>query len=418
MNDAHFVADPYDYPLTGKFWLDHTDLTIKESPLSFKDNYSNLLDFSHAQVRDFRMAVIDEVIERNSGHMDGFELDFTRTHIFFPKGKADAGAPLMTAFVRQVRRKLDALAKQQGRPMHLFVRIPPSEESCKFAGLDVPVWIKEGLVNLVSPGQIMTLAQDMPIQNITKLAHEYGVQMYPSLYPRTSYRVPLDPSAADLGMKAEMNRDVRVSEALAAAANYRNMGVDGFYLFNYYGYPHPETMHTLVAGLHAYRQNFNDKVFAATKTYFFDDLQPSYSYVKQLPKKVERAAIFSVLVGELPQDAPFSVKTCVLRLGLKAGTGPVSELKLNGHVLTGYTESIHPKLSKGKALPDDLAERSLIYPINNLNFLKRGQNDIQVQVDGITVTDLEIGYAHFNNLFKITFGTQVPKLNSMTNEMK
>jgi hypothetical protein len=411
MNDSHFVTDPYHYPLTGQFWLDHTNLTIKESPFSWTENYNVLLDYRHEEVRNFRLAQITEVIERNGNHIDGFELDFTRTHVLFSKGQADEGAPLMTEFVRKVKSKLNALSKKQGRSMSLFVRIPSSEEACKLAGIDIHTWIKERLVNVVSPAQIMTLSQDMPIVNLTKLAHQYGVQMYPSLFPRTSFRVPLNPGAADLGMKDDISRDVSVAEALGAAANYRWMGADGLYLFNYYGFPHPQTMYPIVAGLNSNKENFSDKVFAVTKAYFSDNLLPTYSYVKQLPKKISDSTKFTLTIGEQPEKAPFSLSRCVLRLGVKGAGESMVKVKINGHVLNLVRDINHLMQNKGKALSEDMADRSLIYPINDLSHLQKGKNAIELIANDVTITDIEVGYTYDNNLFKIVIGSKPLILN-------
>ena len=120
MNDDHFMSDPYNYPLTGKFWLKNTKLTIKESPIVFSKDYGNLLNYEHEKVRNFRYSVVIEAIERNKDIIDGFELDFNRVQVFFPKGRADIGAPLMTDLVRKIRCRLDELSEEQNRPMYLF----------------------------------------------------------------------------------------------------------------------------------------------------------------------------------------------------------------------------------------------------------------------------------------------------------
>ena len=411
MNDSHFMADPYNYPLTGKFWLDNTDLIIKDSPVLFNKNYANLLDYTHEKVRNFRLAIFNEVVDRNKNNIDGFELDFNRVQVFFPKGKADAGAPLLTDLVRKIRRRLDEVSKEQGRPMYLFVRIPPSEEACKWAGLDIETWMKEGLVDLISPAQLMTLAHDMPIAELTKKAHKYNVQIYPSMYPRTSFRVPFIPSEAGLGMKGAIGRAVSLSEALGAAANYRWMGTDGFYLFNY-KFPHPDSLYVLVAALNQNKPDSRDKVFAVTKTYYNDDKEPSYAYVKQLPKTIKSTTTFNILIGELPQDSPFSVTTCALRLGLKNFRGIPEEVTLNGYKLSYLAESDHSKLNNGKPLQADMAERSLIYPINDLSNFKKGDNRIIIMANGAIITDIEIGYSYFNDLGKMMTGSQSALLNS------
>ena len=88
MNDDHFVFDPHEYPLTGQFWDKHQNLIIglDRSPILSQKMYGNLFDFSHKEVRDHRLAVIKEVIDRYGDISEGIELDFNRTQIFFPRG--------------------------------------------------------------------------------------------------------------------------------------------------------------------------------------------------------------------------------------------------------------------------------------------------------------------------------------------
>jgi len=198
MNDAHFMANPDQHSMTSEFWFKHRhEFTIKDSPWSFQPAYGNLLDYSHAPVRQLRLDTAFEVLDRNRDFVDGFELDFNRFQVFFPKGQAAAGAPLITEIVRRVRGRLDELAREQQRPMQLCVRVPPSLADCATAGLEVERWIREGWVDLVSPAQIMTLAGDMPINDLVMLARKHGVRIHPSLYPRTSWRLPFPPNGPD-----------------------------------------------------------------------------------------------------------------------------------------------------------------------------------------------------------------------------
>jgi hypothetical protein len=138
MNDAHFVANPEQHSMTSEFWFRHRDrYTIKESPLPFQKAYRNLLDFTHDAVRQLRLDTVYEALERNRDLVDGFELDFNRFQVFFPKGRATAGAPLITEMVRKVRVRLDELSRESQRPMHLLVRVPPSLPDCATAGLEI-----------------------------------------------------------------------------------------------------------------------------------------------------------------------------------------------------------------------------------------------------------------------------------------
>lgn len=409
MNDSHFIFKPFDYPLTGEFWMkNHDRLRIGDSPIRFRKGYENLLDFRHEEVRNYRLGVINEVIDRNQDLIDGFELDFNRVQVFFPEGKAAEGAPLLTDLVRQVRERLDTVSREQGRPLSLFVRIPPSLAACRWAGIDIQTWMKEGLVDLVSPAQLMTLAYEMPIRDLITEAHRYGVLVYPSLYPRNSWRAPVDFSLPNLGLEAAPDRSAVKAEVLAAAANYRAMGADGFYLFNFYGMeagsrPHPDWMHSLVAALSFPKPEAGPKTFGITKTYYYDDVEPSYAYVKQLPKTITGRHTFTVEVGQLPADTPFPLKGCVLRLGVKADSAVnPPEVTLNGSPLRPWKSLVAPT---GKKLPADAASHNVVYLIEDPTLLLRGPNEVRIVGEALTVTDLEIAFAHQNQLSRHLMGT-------------
>ena len=65
MNDAHFgqKVNPTENPWTGKFWMEHQNLAIGTT--KFKE-WGNefLLDFKHKEVRDYKLALAFESIDR------------------------------------------------------------------------------------------------------------------------------------------------------------------------------------------------------------------------------------------------------------------------------------------------------------------------------------------------------------------
>jgi hypothetical protein len=97
MNDAHFARTPDDHQLTGKFWLDHRDLAMK----------NNRFDFSHEKVRQFRLDQIFEALDRYGDVSSGVQLDFNRHAMFFPAGQEREKAHLITEMIAAVREKLD-----------------------------------------------------------------------------------------------------------------------------------------------------------------------------------------------------------------------------------------------------------------------------------------------------------------------
>jgi len=420
MNDAHFMASPETHAMTSEFWFQNRGrYLIGDSPLEFQPAYGNLLDYSHAAVRQLRLDTVDEVLARNRDIVDGFELDFNRFQVFFPKGRAAAGAPLITELVRQVRARLDVLARETGRPMHLFVRVPPSVADCTTAGLEIETWIRERLVDLVSPAQIMTLAWDMPIADLIALGKRHGVAVLPSLYPRTSWRLAFpDRTGADGYAGAKLSRDATLEEIRGAAAVYRGLGADGFYLFNFYNAfgsvrPHEEPLYRVLRDL-ARPENLEGqpKVFAVTKAYY-NDGPGSYAYGKALPARLGTGGVLrlSLPVAETPARSPFPLRTCELRVGWRGlPAGASVTLRLNGREILAGVPTVGARVSTRAVTGSaprarDAAEDYVHVAIADPAWLVAGANEVEIRVDGAgaatEVTDLEVRYAYQNDLEKL-----------------
>jgi hypothetical protein len=429
MNDAHFMTDPDGHSMTSEFWLKHRhEFTIKDSPLPFQPAYGNLLDYTHAAVRQLRLDTVFEVLARNRELIDGFELDFNRFQVFFPKGRAAAGAPLMTELVRRVRARLDELAAAERRPLALFVRVPPSLADCTFAGLDVSTWIREGLVDLVSPAQIMTLAGDMPIADLVALSRAHGVRLHPSLYPRTSWRVPFPAWGRDRYAGAAISRAANLDEIRGAAAAYRQLGVDGFYLFNFYNAfgssrPHEFPLYQVFRDL-ARPENLRGQpaTFAVTKSYYHDG-PGSYAYGKQLPARLAAdTPLRLTLPVALPDAAsPFPLRACELRLGLR-GVPDTATLRLTVNarefpaapLATGTLVKVASLVRSAPKRPD-LADVYLHVPLTPAD-LRAGENTVTVTLSAplpatAEVSDLEVRLEPLNHLETLWQRT-VPPLNA------
>lgn len=419
MNDAHFMVNPEQHSMTSEFWFKHRhEFTIKDSPLAFQPAYGNLLDFTHAAVRQLRLDTVFEVLARNHDLVDGFELDFNRFQVFFPKGRAAAGAPLITELVRRVRARLDELAQSEQRPLHLFVRVPPAAADCATAGLEIERWMREGLVDLVSPAQLMTLAGDMPIADLIALGKKHSVRVYPSLYPRSAWRLPFPPRSPDRYAGAKVSREATLEEIRGAAANYRAMGADGFYLFNFYNAfgsarPHDGRLHRVFHDL-ARPGNLLGQatVYAVTKSYYSDG-RGSYAYGKQLPAKLASGAALRVTldVAENPSAAPYPLQTCEVRVGFRAAHADAKvTITLNGQsIFDGSLASgnrfVTREIVKAAPKPPDQAAEYLHVPLATPALVNRGANVFAISVAGATqpveVTDLEIRYDYQNDLEKI-----------------
>ena len=419
MNDAHFMANPDAHAMTSEFWFKHRhEYTIKESPLAFQAAYGNLLDYTHAAVRQLRLDTVFEALARNRALVDGFELDFNRFQVFFPKGKATVGAPLITELVRHVRARLDELAVSEKRPMYLFVRVPPSVTDCTTAGLEVERWMREGLVDLVSPAQIMTLAGDMPIADLVALGKQHGVRVHASLYPRTAWRLPFPAAGENRYAGTAVGRNGTLEEIRGAAANYRAMGADGFYLFNFYNAfgaerPHDDRLNHVFRDL-ARTENLRGQsaVYAVTKSNYFDG-PGSYAYGKQLPTKLTPGVTSRIVlsIAENLSAGPFPLQACELRVGLRAvPEGATVAIALNGKPLfdgppTSGVRVVTKQLVKTPPRQPDQAEEYLHVALTAGLRPVRGANEFALTVAGaskpIEVTDLEVRYDYQNDLEKI-----------------
>jgi len=416
MNDAHFMVKPDEHSMTSEFWFKHRDrYTIKESPLPWQPAYGNLLDFTHEAVRQLRIDTVFEVLERNRDLVDGFELDFNRFQVFFPRGKAAAGAPLMTDLVRRVRTRLDHLAREVKRPLHLFVRVPPSLADCTTAGLDMERWMAERLVDLVSPAQIMTLAGDMPIADLVALGRKHGVAVQPSLYPRHSWRLPFPTGTGpDRYVGARLSRDANLEEIRGAAAAYRALGVEGFYLFNFYNAfgslrPHDDRLYRVFRDV-ARPENLagQAKVFAVTKSYY-NDGPGSYAYGKQLPAKLAVNGTLSLRLslGEEPAVVPFPRQASELRLGFRSLPADAAiAVSVNGRALFAGRPVLGTRFAvasvTGVAVRQrDAAEDYVHLSVPALPLLRRGENAVLVTLTGgsaaTELTDLELRCAYDND---------------------
>lgn len=326
MNDAHYCSDPLNYPLTGKFWMEHQDASIGASPVPGYEGYKYLLNFAREDVRAYRLGVIFEAMDRYADVMDGFELDFNRFQIFFPPGTAAQHAPLMTELLVRAREHLNGIAEKQKRPLKLIARVPPTLKNCAWSGLDIEEWMKRRLLDGIIPAQVMTLAHDMPIDEFVRLAKPAGCEVIGSLYGRSNYNWPFSAQHDIAAYKAEVSRTPTPPQFLGAALNQRFLGASGHQIYNLVFHAHPDIVKALVTqqGLRRY---------LVTQAYFHDR-DDTYEYRKQLPAPLDpgQATTLRLLIGESPSKA-----TAYLRLGLHGANQAYADTALtvrpNGYIL-------------------------------------------------------------------------------------
>jgi hypothetical protein len=216
MNDCHY-NDNMDHPFHGTFWRQYPEYWRQ----GCTGYYARCLDYARQEVRDYYQALIAETLNRYD--IDGLELDFMREPYLFSSGQEAAGAALLTAWIRDVRRRVTECAARRGHAIRLGIRVPSHPAAALGLGLDAPTWAREGLIDvLVVTPRWATLEFDLPISQWRELLGASKVTLAGGL--EILYRpCPGGPAAA-----------VSPELATGAAVSVLSRGADAVYLFNYF----------------------------------------------------------------------------------------------------------------------------------------------------------------------------------------
>ena len=207
MNDCHDspggwnVRDQYS-----QFKKAHPELLLGDA---VHPAFATGFDFAYPESRQNKFQVIEEVVRDYK--VAGIELDFLRHPAFFKPDEAFRHRHLMTGLVRRVRALLDDVGGSRGQAIRLAVRVPFTFELAKKLGLDLPVWIEEGLLDVMTAG--------------TPRGHELDLSMNESVDATRSKGVTL---LGQIGLYHPLK------QTRATALNYWKQGADGIYLFNWY----------------------------------------------------------------------------------------------------------------------------------------------------------------------------------------
>lgn len=205
------------------FLTNNPQWQIKDAKGSVAAKMSVHMDFTHAEVRNFVTSVAEHMLDQFD--LDGIELCF-RDREYFPDGVEEERAPLMTDFVRSVRDVLHTAGTTRGRNLMLGVRVYATLEICRAQGLDIPTWIKEGLINYVAPGDLMYMATNEPMEQFGELTRDTGCMFYPGMLPHNSAR----------RLRLLGGEPLNADQQRAVAQNYFAAGADGL---SFYNHPNP-----------------------------------------------------------------------------------------------------------------------------------------------------------------------------------
>ncbi len=236
-------------------------------------------DFAHPEVRAERFALIEETV--NNYDVDGFELDWAFEPYYFEDDEVEQNAPILTEYMRKIRRMVEGAAQARGRPIVLGARVLPTLDGNRGMGMDVPAWLQEGLLDFVVPNfyGYHHLDADFPFKWLVELARPTGCQVYPALQSRI---LGPDP-ALEHRVSPLMEYPAKHYHYYAGAAAYWARGADGIYL-PWFVYPHG-TNHQLLSEIHD-----PDLLREKTKHYAVRSSQEdaaSLGYTAPLPLKLK-----------------------------------------------------------------------------------------------------------------------------------
>ncbi len=291
--------------------------------------------FAHPEVREYVFNILQEVSTQYP--TDGVEMDFAAAPAaldwFFKPEETAENIPLMTDHVRQIS---EMVRRRKVNPGIIGARIFPTEAINMQRGLDVRTWLKEGLVDYVTPVFYVTLTHDpdMPIEWAIEAAHRYDASVYGFLQPdfRNEER-------------RFYTREYASQEMLrAAAANFIDKGVDGLYTWFL-----PWPFSTAERGFLCELGDF-DRLRKGNKHYYLrrrDKSADEVGYTAVLPVQVPYAQL-----GKL-HDIPFYVSD-----NIEAEAKNIHKIVLRMNIFDTVTDDNLTILLNGKSLASELCYRS------------------------------------------------------------
>ena len=155
MNDLHAVDqddsifhDPFFFKARENGWL--IGNTEYGRPMGTSGRIENVYDYSHAEVREWLLTYIEEIMMRYDVY--GYGLDFMRNIYCFDYLRAEPGyQEYMNDFMRRVRDIANRAGEKHGHDIKLLACVTHTVEDSFIYGFDVKTWAKESLVDIIVP---------------------------------------------------------------------------------------------------------------------------------------------------------------------------------------------------------------------------------------------------------------------------
>jgi len=220
MNDAHGRNDAAS-DLMSDFYYENPQFRRAPDDNGVNKYYRNCYDYSHKEIRDNMLAMIDEALYRYNVY--GIELDWQREMFLFGIGKEAEGMVILNQFMRDVKATVAKYEEKYGHEIKIGVRVASDVQTNMNFGLDVMTWVKEDIVDMVCPsGRHATADNGTPVAEWKKLLEGHDVILAPCI----ENNIQSHPDAGTATQTFETY--------CASAAMFLSEGADRVYLYNYF----------------------------------------------------------------------------------------------------------------------------------------------------------------------------------------
>ena len=360
MNDCH---DGKLVEIRPEFKKDNPQFLLaseseSDSFITADKRWWSAVNYAVPEIRRRMLRLIEEVCENYD--MDGIEMDFCRHTIYFReqlfgKNAEPEHVQMMTHFVREARQLTRRVSEKRDRDITVLARVPDAVDLCLRIGLDVENWLKQGLLDILVPGDYQHLTD---WKQSVDMGHKYNTQVYPCI---STTRIA--GRAGDCGLDFTEFQD---SIWRAEAMKIWDSGADGIYTFNLFN-PNSELFQQIVD---IDRLRKMDKVYAYAsgphfEKWFGKGMNKEYGQFP-ITVRVGQTEMIEFHVGEDVTEA--DLELCITLK--EADEQDDIDLELNDIKLTGSRATQHPGSQGGEIYLESMPESGSI---------NHGRNTIKIR---------------------------------------
>jgi hypothetical protein len=348
------------------------------------NRFHQLLNYEHAEVRDYYFTMIREMVEEYD--FEGLELDWLRMPLCCEAPASQKTVDTMTEWIGKIRELTQRQAAKIGKAYPLGLRLPVRLRLLRQIGLDVTAMARRGLIDFVGFSNFWQTTWDVPYDELRRELGErvaiYGVveaapNALPGLDPLTGFRNKrLIPASAEL--------------LRGNAAGKLATGCDGIETYNFFcansdlhtGGGQPAIYAALrgVQDLEKLRGVPKQYTFAARPGLYED---PIYEYAERLPALVEAQGWKSFRLA-MCAEPPGKLRELTVQLVLAApaaGAAPEFGVSFNGSQPSFDAQATNQLLFRNGSLTEHVPENRAYNFRFDPALIREGWNEILLTND-------------------------------------